>query len=143
LRFIDSGLPPQPIDLEFVEWLASNTVPFVLVFTKTDRVSAKTVQANIAAFTDRISGWSVNLPEIFTCSAKTKQGRKELLAVIEEAMIAAEAEVPAESEQMPPDVESPLDDAPAATSRKSKAQETRANRPILHVRGEQALPVKA
>ena len=126
---IDSGLPPQPIDLEFVEWLASNTVPFVLVFTKTDRVSAKTVQANIAAFTDRISGWSVNLPEIFTCSAKTKQGRKELLAVIEEAMIAAEAEVPAESEQMPPDVESPLDDAPAATSRKSKAQETRASRP--------------
>ncbi|HXI69484.1 MAG TPA: ribosome biogenesis GTP-binding protein YihA/YsxC [Verrucomicrobiae bacterium] len=122
---IDSGLSPQPIDLEFVEWLASNTVPFVLVFTKTDRVSSKTVQANIAAFTDRISGWSVNLPEIFTCSAKTKQGRKELLAVIEEAMIAAEAE----SGQPEQDDVTPAADIPAATSRKSKAQETRANRP--------------
>jgi GTP-binding protein len=126
---IDSGLPPQQIDLEFVEWLASNTVPFVLVFTKTDRVSAKTVQTNITAFTDRISAWSVNLPEIFTCSATTKQGRKELLGVIEEAMVAAEAEAPAESEELPPDAETPPDAAPAATSRKSKAQETRASRP--------------
>lgn len=122
---IDSGLPPQPIDLEFVEWLASNSVPFVLVFTKTDRVTSKTVQANIAAFTDRISGWSVNLPEIFTCSATTKQGRKELLGVIEEAMVAAEAE----SGPSPPDAEIPAADVPAAASRKAKAQETRASRP--------------
>ena len=122
---IDSGLPPQQIDLEFVEWLASNTVPFVLVFTKTDRVSATTVRANIAAFTDRISGWSVNLPEVFTCSAKTKQGRKELLGVIEEAMVAAEAE----SGQIAEEVEISTEELPAATSRKTKAQETRASRP--------------
>ena len=126
---IDSGLPPQPIDLEFVEWLASNTVPFVLVFTKTDRVSAATVQKNIAAFTDRISGWSVNLPEIFTCSATTKQGRQELLAVIEEAMVAAEAEATAESEEPPQDTAIPPEDLPAATSRKAKARETHASRP--------------
>lgn len=121
---IDSGLPPQTIDLEFVEWLASNSVPFVLVFTKTDRVSSKTVQANIAAFTDRISGWSVNLPEIFTCSATTKQGRKELLAVIEQAMVAAEAESgePSDNVEGEPEISSPA-------SRKEKAQETRARRP--------------
>jgi len=122
---IDSGLPPQPIDLEFVEWLASNTIPFVLVFTKTDRVSAATVQKNIAVFTDRISGWSVNLPEIFTCSAKTKQGRKELLGVIEEAMMAAEAE----SGQLAPDEVAASEDIPQATSRKANARETRASRP--------------
>ena len=126
---IDSGLPPQPIDLEFVEWLASNSVPFVLVFTKTDRVTSKTVQTNIAAFTDRISGWCVNLPEIFTCSATTKQGRKELLGVIEEAMVAAEAEAPAESEPPPQDAEITPDELPAAITRKAKAQETRASRP--------------
>ena len=122
---IDSGLSPQPIDLEFVEWLASNTVPFVLVFTKTDRVTATTVQKNIAAFTDRISGWSVNLPEIFTCSATTKQGRKELLGVIEEALVAAEAE----SGESPENAEVDHEDLSAATSRKAKAQATRANRP--------------
>jgi GTP-binding protein len=122
---IDSGLPPQPIDLEFVEWLAGNTIPFVLIFTKTDRVSAATVQKNIMAFTDRISGWSVNLPEIFTCSAKTKQGRKELLAVIEEALVAVEAE----SGQPAQDTELPSGELSAAITCKSKARETRANRP--------------
>ena len=126
---IDSGLPPQTIDLEFVEWLASNSVPFVLVFTKTDRVTAKTVQTNITAFTDRISGWCVAPPEIFTCSATTKQGRKELLGVIEETMIAAETEAPAEAEQPSPDPEAPSDELPASTTRKSKAQESRASRP--------------
>jgi len=123
---LDSGLPPQKIDLEFVEWLASNAVPFVLVFTKTDRVTHATVQANIGAFTDRISGWSVNLPEIFTCSATTKQGRTELLGVIQEAMVATESES-GQSGQPPEDA--PPEDLPAATTRKAKAQETRASRP--------------
>jgi GTP-binding protein len=54
---IESGLAPQEIDLEFVEWLARHAVPFVFVFTKTDKVSAVTAQTNIAAFTDRISAW--------------------------------------------------------------------------------------
>src|SRR3990172_9149022 len=46
---LDSGLPPQKIDLVFVEWLARHAVPFVLVFTKTDKVSPTKVRANIAA----------------------------------------------------------------------------------------------
>ena len=121
---IDSGLPPQKIDLEFVEWLAGNAVPFVLVFTKTDRVSVKTVQANIAAFTDRISAWSVNPPEVFTCSANTKQGRGELLAMIETAIAEVRPEPVPEL-----DAEIPAEDLPAATSRKEKARETRASRP--------------
>lgn len=89
---MDSGLTPQDIDIEFVEWLALNKVPFVLVFTKTDKFSAAVVQANIAAFTERISKWFVQLPAIFTCSAKTEEGRKELLSVIGESMAAIEAE---------------------------------------------------
>src|ERR1700690_3516920 len=71
---IDSGLEPQEMDVEFVEWLAPNPVPFVLFFTKTDRVTPATVQANIAAFTERISAWFEQLPAIFTCSATTEQG---------------------------------------------------------------------
>ncbi len=54
---IESGLPPQEIDLEFVQWLARNQVPFVLVFTKTDKVLATIVEANIAAFKEAISAW--------------------------------------------------------------------------------------
>ena len=99
---IDSGLAPQEIDLEFVEWLVRHAVPFVLVFTKTDKVSAVIVQTNIAAFTDRISAWFEKLPAMFTCSAETGQGRQELLGVIEEQMAAinsasSRAPIPAES----------------------------------------------
>ena len=99
---IDSCLAPQAIDLEFVEWLVRHAVPFVFVFTKTDKVSAERAQANMAAFADRISAWFEKPPAVFTCSATTRQGREELLGVIDEEMTAINAasirvRVPAES----------------------------------------------
>ena len=83
---IDSGLPPQEIDVEFVAWLADNSIPFVLVFTKTDKVSAAKVQTNIAAFKERMSEWCETMPDILTCSATARLGRAELLTVIKEAI---------------------------------------------------------
>ncbi len=83
---IDSGLPPQAIDLEFVEWLCTNDVPFALVFTKTDRAKPAKVQANIDAFTTHMSGWTAMRPEIFKCSATARHGRTELLAFIEKEL---------------------------------------------------------
>ena len=96
---LDSGLAPQEIDLEFVEWLARNSVPFVLVFTKTDRGTPEATEANIAAFTARIAGWFEQLPEIYRCSATTAQGRSELLGVIAATLgaIPAEPELTASS----------------------------------------------
>lgn len=79
---LDSGLAPQPIDIDFVEWLTRNSIPFVLVFTKTDRGTPETVQANIAAFTAAIAGWFEQLPEIFQCSSTTGAGRSQLLGII-------------------------------------------------------------
>ncbi|HXF10910.1 MAG TPA: ribosome biogenesis GTP-binding protein YihA/YsxC [Desulfuromonadaceae bacterium] len=89
---IESGLSPQEIDIEFIEWLVRNGVPFVLVFTKTDKVPPATIQANIAAFMERIAAWFEKPPAIFTCSAETAQGRQDLLGVIDEAMTAIQAE---------------------------------------------------
>ena len=83
---IDSGLPPQEIDVEFVAWLAENSIPFVLVFTKTDKVSAAKVQANIASFKERMFGRCETMPDILTCSTTARQGRGELLKVIQEAI---------------------------------------------------------
>ena len=123
---LDSGLPPQEIDVEFVAWLARNSVPFVLVFTKTDKVTPATAQANIAAFTARISGWFEKLPAIFTCSAMAKQGRQELLGVIDEAMTAIQAE----SEQAQPDDAIPPEDL-ATTGRKVGTSAARKRRPDL------------
>jgi GTP-binding protein len=90
---IESGLKPQEMDVEFIEWLTRNAVPFVLVFTKADKVTATTAQANIAAFMARIAAWFEQPPAIFTCSAETRQGRQKLLGVIDEAMTAIHAEV--------------------------------------------------
>jgi GTP-binding protein len=101
---VDSGLEPQEMDVEFVEWLAGNAVPFVLVFTKTDKETPAVVQANITAFTARIAGWFEQLPASFTCSATAQRGRQELLGVIDETMTAIQAEsnqVPAASDDSP------------------------------------------
>lgn len=122
-QLIDSSLPPQKIDLEFVEWLINSSIPFVLVFTKTDRVNQATVQANIAAFTERISEWCENLPEIFTCSAVANHGRRELLGVIEAAITdfqsqAAAVELPPE----PPQASSPGAVGPDARGTKAKSR---------------------
>jgi GTP-binding protein len=89
---IDSGLAPQESDLAFVEWLARNAVPFVLVFTKTDKETPAAVAANMAAFRAGIAGWFEQPPACFTCSATKQQGRPELLGVIEEAIWAIQAE---------------------------------------------------
>jgi GTP-binding protein len=123
---LDSGLPPQEIDVQFISWLARNSVPFVLVFTKTDKVKPATVQANITAFTDRISGWFEKLPAIFTCSAVAKQGRVELLGVIDEMMTAIQAE----SGPTPPEAVVPAEDL-TTPDPKVSAREARKRRPDL------------
>ena len=108
---IDSGLEPQPIDLEFVRWLASHALPFVIVFTKTDRGTPEFVAANIAAFKAQIAGWFEQLPEIYQCSSETGHGRTELLAVIGKIVDAGPAvsEEPATpSAPLPPEIEPPF-----------------------------------
>jgi len=95
---IDSSVPPQKIDLEFIEWLAVHSIRFVLVFTKTDRVSPANVQANIAAFSERIAAWFEKLPTAFPCSATTGAGRKELLGLIDQTLLAVSAKTSADPE---------------------------------------------
>lgn len=88
---IDSSLPPQAIDLEFVELLADKSIPFVLVFTKTDMATPAAVQANIDAFKERVAEWCETPPEIFTSSSKRLEGRNALLTVIHTALMEAAA----------------------------------------------------
>jgi GTP-binding protein len=79
---IDSRLPPQKIDLEFVQWLGTQEPPFVLVFTKTDKVKAGQLQKNIEVFLASLGGTGVSLPEVFTSSSVTKNGVSELLSFV-------------------------------------------------------------
>lgn len=88
---IDSRLPPQRLDRDFINWLGGCSVPFALIFTKTDKLSATQTQANIEAFKVAIAEDWDDLPPMFLSSSKTKKGRGEILAYIEETMAEAKA----------------------------------------------------
>ncbi len=83
---IDSRHPPQKIDLEFVEWLAEGTVPFVLVFNKSDLVKAGALQRNIDRFHAALAEGGTAPPQVFAASSKTRDGRPELLRFISETL---------------------------------------------------------
>jgi GTP-binding protein len=121
---IDSGLPPQKIDLDFVEWLARNSIPFVLVFTKADTVTPVKMRANIDAFTACIAAWFEKLPEIFTCSATTGQGRKELFRMVDESLAAIQAE-----SGPPPQEAASSPEKSSTVGRKASAGDNPKNRP--------------
>ena len=80
---LDARLEPQKIDLEFIEWLGEESVPFALVFTKADKLSKGNLSANISAYKDRLlEGWE-ELPPLFITSSEERTGRDELLNYIE------------------------------------------------------------
>lgn len=81
---VDSRHKPQKIDMEFMEWLGENGVPFAIVFTKLDKLSRTAGAANIEAYkTELLQQWE-ELPPIFVTSSETGQGREELLDYIEQ-----------------------------------------------------------
>lgn len=76
---IDSRHSPQKIDIDFIEWLAGKEVPFALVFTKTDKLSALELNKNINVYKEFLSKDWEELPRIFECSSMTATGLDEIL----------------------------------------------------------------
>ncbi len=79
---IDSRIKPQKIDLEFINWLGKNSVPFSLVFTKVDKQKSEKTLKNISDFKKELKKDWTHLPPIFATSAVSKIGREELLEYI-------------------------------------------------------------
>lgn len=80
---VDSRHEPQKIDLEFMEWLGENGVPFAIVFTKADKLGSGRLQMNIDAYTQKLLETWEELPPTFITSSERGQGREELLNYIE------------------------------------------------------------
>ncbi|MBR5695325.1 MAG: YihA family ribosome biogenesis GTP-binding protein [Paludibacteraceae bacterium] len=80
---VDSRLEPQKIDLDFIEFLGSNGIPFAIVFTKTDKLSGGKLNANVMAYKERLLEEWEELPPIFITSSETGRGKDELLDYIE------------------------------------------------------------
>lgn len=82
LVLIDSRLSPQAIDVEFIEWLVGNSLPFILVFTKTDKLKPREVEKNRDLFLHRIAVFCPVTPHMISSSAEAGQGRQEILGYI-------------------------------------------------------------
>ncbi len=80
---IDIRHNPQPIDLEFIEWLGVSCIPFSIVFTKADKLSKSQIQANTENYLKTLSEKWEELPPYFITSAEKGTGRDEMLSYIE------------------------------------------------------------
>ena len=83
---VDSKIPPQEIDLRFTRWLMDAQVPFVLAITKADKAKPGAVRRNQDAFLHSMSEWCEGLPKFFTTSAKGRDGRRQVLEFIGDAI---------------------------------------------------------
>ena len=81
---IDSRHSPQKIDMEFMEWLAENEVPFSIVFTKTDKLSKENARKNVESSCNKLLETWESLPPVFVTSSTQGSGKEELLAYIDE-----------------------------------------------------------
>ena len=80
---VDSRLAPQQIDLEFMEWLGEQEVPFSIVFTKGDKQSNSQLSANVMAYKKKLIETWETLPPIFVTSAEKGVGKDDILNYIE------------------------------------------------------------
>ncbi len=81
---LDCRHAPQRIDLEFMEFLGENGVPFAIIFTKADKISKGALERNVEAYKAKLLETWEELPPIFCTSSEKKQGREELLDYIED-----------------------------------------------------------
>lgn len=83
---IDSRLPPQRIDIDFVSWLGDCAVLFTLVFTKADKQSSAKTQTTITTFLEALPEHLTKIPPIIVSSSKNRAGRIEILKSIEQTL---------------------------------------------------------
>lgn len=79
---VDCRHEPQPIDLEFMEWLGSNGLPFGIIFTKADKLKPNALARNIEAYKERLLQDWEELPPYFVSSSSHGTGRDQILDYI-------------------------------------------------------------
>jgi len=82
---VDIRHEPQKVDLEFMEWLGENMIPFSILFTKADKLKPKAIDQYVKAYlTQLLAGVWEEAPNHFVTSSTNYMGRKELLSYIDE-----------------------------------------------------------
>ena len=83
---VDSRLEPQKIDLNFIELLGTNGIPFGIIFTKADKLSQAQLNRSVATYKKRLSEQWEELPPMFISSSEKSTGREEILSFIESCL---------------------------------------------------------
>lgn len=82
-QLIDSRIPPQQIDLDFVNWMGENNVPVVIIFTKADKPGNRETNMNVQNFKNELLKTWDSLPPCFVTSSEKSNGRDAVLNFIE------------------------------------------------------------
>ncbi|MFC2398349.1 MAG: ribosome biogenesis GTP-binding protein YihA/YsxC [Capnocytophaga gingivalis] len=80
---VDIRHEPQKIDLEFMQWLGENAIPFAIVFTKADKLTEKQIQEHVASYSEILLQQWEEMPPYFITSSENRMGKEDLLSYIE------------------------------------------------------------
>ena len=80
---IDCRHEPQPIDMEFMQWMGESGIPFNIIFTKADKLKPKALERNIKTYTEKMLETWEEMPQYFITSASDSTGRDEVLNYID------------------------------------------------------------
>jgi GTP-binding protein len=83
---IDARLPPQANDLDFIQWVGSKNIPLALLFTKIDKLKLNELQKNLKSYESKLLTQWEELPTIVLTSSVKKNGKEEILEIIDEAI---------------------------------------------------------
>jgi len=81
---VDARIPPQKLDIDFINKTGASNIPLVLVFTKTDKLSARQISLHTQAMTEELSKTWEEMPRHFITSSVTRTGKDEILKYISE-----------------------------------------------------------
>jgi GTP-binding protein len=79
---VDCRLEPQPIDLEFMQWMGESQVPFSIIFTKADKLKPNALIRNIESYKQKMLEVWEEMPQYFITSSSSSDGRDELLGFL-------------------------------------------------------------
>ncbi|MBS3914161.1 MAG: YihA family ribosome biogenesis GTP-binding protein [Bacteroidetes bacterium] len=83
---VDMRIPPQNIDIDFINWCGENAIPFVILGTKCDKLSAGKRQEQMNIFGEKLSETWDELPKFYATSSEDKTGRDDVLKFIASCM---------------------------------------------------------
>ena len=83
---VDARLQPQAIDLEFMTWMGTHQLPFVIVFTKSDKLTKNELNRNVSLYSKKLLETWDETPRMFITSSESHVGKDELLQYIEDTI---------------------------------------------------------